>query len=215
VTDANSSQSVVRPAIPVVVRHGETAWNAGGQWQGWLDSPLTERGIQQARMAAEEIASLPVSAVFSSDAGRALDTARLIATHHGIEARAVVALRERNYGDYEGLTSAEIDVRFPGSRFELGRGETRETWRPPAGESMDEVRARLVPYLQELAETHAGKTVVLVTHSGIVRVLDGLARRQSLDEIWDRKPPNCCVYVVELRPGPELLVLKDFEPALD
>ena len=183
------------PATLIVVRHGETVWNAEHRWQGWLDSPLTARGEEQARRAAEALDGMALDHVYSSDVGRALRTAEIIVAGRGLAPEPVAALRERNYGGYEGLNREEIEKRYPGTRFREGT-DRRETWRPPDGETFEEVRARVRPFLAQAVARHAGQTVLMVTHSGTVRVIDGMVRGCSLDDIWHRHPPNACVYVL-------------------
>jgi broad specificity phosphatase PhoE len=121
-----------------VVRHGETRWNFEGRWQGWQDSDLTETGRQQARQAAELLGDSGAHVIYSSDAGRAKETAGIINVTVGAEIKLDAALRERFYGEYEGMTSDEIVGKYPGTRYEVGR-DRRDTWRPIGGESLVEV----------------------------------------------------------------------------
>lgn len=118
---------------------------SGFRWQGWQDSPLTDLGIAQANEAAAELRDRAIDHAFTSDAGRAIQTAAIVAASHGSTALPVYELRERNYGGYEGLTSVEIEERFPGSRF-TPSCDNRETWRPPDGETLIEVRERVFAF---------------------------------------------------------------------
>lgn len=206
--DSPRTNRTKEPVTLIVVRHGETVWNAQHRWQGWLDSPLTPRGEEQARQAAEVLRQWPIAHIYSSDTGRALRTAEIIASGRGLATQPVAALRERNYGGYEGLNREEIEQRYPGTRFREGT-DRRETWRPPDGETFEEVRVRLRPFLDEVIRRHAGQTVLLVTHSGTVRVVDGMVQGRCLDEIWHRHPPNACVYVVRAWPGGRFQIVRD------
>ncbi|MBX7247370.1 MAG: histidine phosphatase family protein [Candidatus Sumerlaeaceae bacterium] len=202
-----------KPTTLIIVRHGQTIWNAQGRWQGWQDSPLTELGIEQAQTAATELRDYAVDRAFTSDAGRAVQTAEILAAPHGLIAIPVPELRERNYGGYEGLTSVEIEERFPGSRYTAGR-DTRENWRPPDGETLSEVRDRVAPFVENLVRDFPGQTLLLVTHSGVVRVFDSICSGKSLDEIWSRQPPNACIFVLKALVG-HLEVERDFLPATE
>src|SRR5207302_10768657 len=103
----------------LLVRHGESEWNAVGRWQGWADPPLSELGQRQAAVAARAVGA--VDAIVSSDLQRASQTAAIIAGELGIGPVVVdVALRERAAGTSTGLTRDEIDEQFPGS---LANGE--------------------------------------------------------------------------------------------
>lgn len=192
-----------------VVRHGETRWNHEGRWQGWQDSPLTDKGRLQAQKAADELKDSGATLMFTSDAGRARETAQIIGTTLGLEARADSALRERFYGSYEGMTSGEIDGKFPGTRYEAGR-DRRDTWRPIGGESLVEVSARVMAFVRQLATEHPGETVVLVTHAGVLRVLDAVSSGEALDDIWDRVPGNCAIFELEASPSGDLRVISHF-----
>jgi probable phosphoglycerate mutase len=193
----------------VVVRHGQTRWNAEGRWQGWLDSPLTELGIEQAQAAADALRGVEMDAAYSSDAGRAMATAQIICEPHHLMVQATEALRERFYGEYEGLNSEEIEARFPGTRYTEGR-DTRDGWRPPGGETLIEVAERVSAFLRELAALHGGQRVLLVAHSGVLRVLDMLSSGQRLEEIWDRAPTNACIFTLRGNLAGELQIVRHF-----
>ena len=105
----------------VIIRHGESTWNAEHRWQGWLDAPLTDLGREQARRRAHSLADagfLP-SVVHCSDLGRARRTADILAEVLGAPCRPHPGLRERSAGEWEGHTSDEIDERWPGMRDRL------------------------------------------------------------------------------------------------
>ena len=155
----------------ILVRHGETEWNLEGRLQGHRDSPLTPTGRAQVAAIAERIARLPVAALYSSDLGRARETALRIADRTGVSPRYDERLRERWLGIFEGLTEPEIVGRYP-AEWSLFR-EHDPDWVVPGGESARERSERTVSFLDELAARHLGETVVAVTHGG---VLDGLFR---------------------------------------
>ena len=97
----------------LLIRHGETLWNQQGRMQGQNDSPLTPTGLEQARKLARRLKDVAFTALYSSDLGRAHQTARCIADATGHEIIADRGLRERSFGIFEGLTNAEIQVRHP------------------------------------------------------------------------------------------------------
>lgn len=101
------------PTRLLLLRHGETAWNAETRIQGQLDIALNERGLWQAERLAQALAGEDLAAVYSSDLLRAHATAAALARHHGLPVLADAALRERGFGRFEGLTYAEIEARFP------------------------------------------------------------------------------------------------------
>src|SRR4051812_19585817 len=102
------------PVRILLARHGETVFNIEGRWQGQADSPLTERGRAQARELGRALASEPIAAVYSSDLGRAADTARAVAEPHGLKVITDERLREIHVGEWTGKGRAEILAGWPG-----------------------------------------------------------------------------------------------------
>lgn len=154
----------------LVLRHGETAWNAAQRIQGHLDEPLNERGRWQAERLGDALRGEGVTHVYSSDLARARGTAEALARAVGIaEVRTEVALRERAFGLFEGLTYAEVEQRWPD---DLRRWRTREPgFAPGGGESPEVFYARCVPCAADIAARHPGGTVALVAHGGVLDCL--------------------------------------------
>ena len=143
----------------LLVRHGETDWNLERRVQGHTDRPLNEKGQEQARTLAEQLHGESIDAVYASDLERARETARPTADAHGLEVQLLPALREKNFGTWEGLTDIEIRERFP----DAAGGAWGDA------ETTDEVAARVLEALREIAERHPGGTVLVVTHGGPLR----------------------------------------------
>jgi probable phosphoglycerate mutase len=155
-----------KEATLILVRHGETTWNAEGRVQGHSNSPLNERGRQQAQRVAQHLAKLKVQVIYSSDSTRARETAELIAATHRLPVMASEELRERNYGVLEGKTLAEA-ARTQGTWF-LTWQENRHN-APPAGESQQQMCERIMEAIRKVATAHAGQTVVVSTHGGPIK----------------------------------------------
>lgn len=162
----------VTAARILLVRHGQSTWNAAARWQGRADPPLSDVGQRQAAAAADAIGA--VDAIVSSTLQRAHHTAVILSEFIGIgPVHLEPRLVERDAGAWTGLTMSEIDERFPGDR---------EAWRTPAGfESDDTLLERVLPALVELGEAFVGGSVVAVTHGGVIfaltRHLTGQATR--------------------------------------
>jgi probable phosphoglycerate mutase len=150
----------------IIVRHGETEWNIAGIRQGHLDSALTGKGIAQAKALAARLAREEFTMIYSSDLGRAVQTAKEISqvTHHEIVTDA--QLRERHLGIFQGLNADELTEKYPEERRQF------RTMGPdyiiPGGESMRQQVERNVSYLNGLAAKHQGEQIVVVTHGGVV-----------------------------------------------
>ena len=162
----------------VVLRHGETAWNADLRIQGQIDAPLNERGLWQAARLAEALHGEGLSRVYSSDLQRARRTAEAVAAAAGVRSVGLDArLRERGFGLFEGRTYAEAEQRWPD---DMRRWRQREAdFAPQGGETLEEFFARCVPAAAAIADRHAGESIALVAHGGVLdclyRAATGLA----------------------------------------
>ena len=158
----------------LLVRHGETEWNRERRIQGRFDSPLTERGIAQARAIGRVVQKLPEAAsarIVASPLGRATRTAEIIAQHLPVwpELRVDDRLREISAGSWDGLTFRDIELCAPGT-FD-GDGRYEWNFRAPGGETYDSFAVRVAEWLSEAV---AAPVVIAVTHGIVSRVLRGL-----------------------------------------
>lgn len=153
----------------LLVRHGETAWNADARVQGHLDIALNDRGRAQARRLAHALMAEPVDVAYSSDLARALETARATADATGAPLIVVPALRERHFGAFQGRRFADIDAEQPEQAARWRRRDP--SWAPPGGESLLSFRERITQAVHALAARHLGGQVALFTHGGVLDVL--------------------------------------------
>jgi len=151
----------------ILLRHGETAWNVEGRYQGQLDSALTPTGLAQARALGSRLAGAQLSALYSSDLGRARQTAELIAETTGHEVRTDVRLRERHFGIFQGLRKAELKSLEQYRLFKAGGSDHVI----PEGESAQQAADRSNACLEELAARHVGGDLVVVAHGGTLSAL--------------------------------------------
>jgi probable phosphoglycerate mutase len=136
----------------LLVRHGETDWNADGLLQGHTDRPLSDFGRRQARQLAEELEGEPFDAIYASDLARARETAEIAGERLGLPVAVDADLREKDWGTWEGLTAVERD------RVEF------------VGESTEAHQERMLRALRRIAERHPGDgSVLVVTHGGSMR----------------------------------------------
>ena len=158
----------------LLIRHGETAWNAEHRIQGQLDIPLSPLGVLQSARLAECLANEPIDAVYSSGQSRAWLTAAPLAARLGLEVIAEPRLRERSFGIFEGLTLDEVAERYP-PEFKKWR-ERDPAWRPEGGESGQQLIDRVLSAVSDIGIKHPSQTVVLVSHGGVLDVLYRAAR---------------------------------------
>jgi probable phosphoglycerate mutase len=172
------------PTRVIAIRHGETAWNVEARLQGQIDIPLNERGQAQALRAARSLADEKPDVVVTSDLSRAHATASVIATLNACPLILEPGLRERSFGSFEGLTHSEVAQRWP---------EQSQRWRsrdpdfaPGDGESLRVFFDRCIAATLRVVEAHAGKTIILVAHGGVLDCLYRAATRVDLDapRIW-------------------------------
>ena len=146
-----------------LVRHGESEANAAKRYAGQTDSPLTERGREQARAVAAALRAVHFDRVVSSDLSRARDTAEIIASEHGLRVEVFPELREIHVGEAAGRAIEDAK-----QRFDWGPGRFTQ-W--PGGESLEEVRDRVVSALERIVAASPGKTICVVGHGGVTRIL--------------------------------------------
>ncbi len=179
------------PATLLLIRHGETAWNAEHRIQGSLDIPLSATGIWQAGRLAERLAAERIDAVYASDLARAWLTAEPVAARLGLEPRADVRLRERCFGVFEGHTLEEIAARWP-AEFAAWR-ERDPAWAMPAGESGAAFIERVNAALHDIARAWAGATVAVVAHGGVLDVAYRTARSLAWDAPREHVMANAAI----------------------
>ncbi|WP_430782219.1 histidine phosphatase family protein [Actinoplanes sp. G11-F43] len=150
----------------IVWRHGNTDWNASSRFQGQADIPLNELGRRQAADAADLLARLSPDVIVASDLSRAYETATALATRTGLDIRPDQRLRERFFGEWQGLTTDEIRATHPA---EHARWKAGDDDLGCGVESLDDLGKRVGDGLQDAARLAPGGTVVVASHGGAAR----------------------------------------------
>lgn len=179
----------------ILLRHGESVWNADDRFAGWTDVPLSEVGRKESAGAGAQLAGsgfLP-DVAHTSLLRRAISTAAIaldVADRHWIPVRRTWRLNERHYGALEGHGREEIRARYSDEQFMAWRRSYSVA--PPAGESLEDVRGRLLPYWETAVATdlRAGRTVLVVTHGNVLRTLIGHLERIPPDALRDITVPT-------------------------
>jgi 2,3-bisphosphoglycerate-dependent phosphoglycerate mutase len=157
----------------ILVRHGESEWNAKGLWTGWTDIPLSEKGKKEAEAIAEAIHTIPIDICYTSTLSRAKETLTIILQFLGKNPPVIEnkALNERNYGDYTGKNKWDIKKKLGDEDF----AKLRRSWNYPVpnGETLKDVAARVYPFFKEviLPELLQGKNVLVAAHGNSIRAL--------------------------------------------
>ncbi|KWR85178.1 histidine phosphatase family protein [Pseudomonas sp. PI1] len=182
----------------ILTRHGHVDWIAPERFRGRAELPLSELGRRQAEALAQRIAeSWQPAAIYTSTLSRCVDTGAAIAQATGAPAQALDGLVDTDYGQWQGLTHDEVRQRWPEEhRLWLASPDMAMI---PGGESLADVLARGTRVLREVLHQHAGKTLVLVGHDSINRVLLLQCLGLPLSRYWRLKQDPCCinVFVIE------------------
>jgi len=166
----------------LLIRHGKTDWNAQHRYQGQIDVPLNHAGCRQAAALARRLQDEDLSAIYTSDLQRARQTAQEIATPHGLSVWTEPRLREMSFGDWEGLTYAQIQARGPEKMARWFADPVRVP--PPGGETLTRLAERVRAALDDIVRACANQTVALVSHGGTVRILLCAAMGLDLRAQW-------------------------------
>ena len=170
------------PVRILLVRHGETVFNVEGRWQGQSDSPLTERGLAQARELSRALAQEQIAAVYSSDLGRALNTAGEVARPHQLAVQTDTRLREIDTGRWTGKGRFEIDNEFPGGLEDWA--ERPSSMRLPDGETIEEAQARALAFFAERMPAHLDETIVVISHGAVGQAILVNAMGGTVSDLW-------------------------------
>lgn len=183
----------------MLVRHGETEWNAQRRYQGQSDVPLSELGVQQAKLVAERLAGHEIDAVYASDLKRAWETAQIIVEKNGLRVSSEPRLRELKFGILEGLTFDEAQEKYP-EMIAAWLSDFHQT--PQGGETIGLFNARVISLLEDLKRQHDEQTVLLVAHGGPLSELLRMVLELSPQKRWYLELENASLS--------EVLIAEDF-----
>jgi broad specificity phosphatase PhoE len=178
-----------------LVRHGRTDWNDEGRYQGQCDPPLNHLGRQQAREVARGLRDVRLAAIYSSDLRRAQQTAQALGKLTGLPVHLEPRLREIDLGAWAGQLVSTIRTAEP-ELFARWRGAPASA-RPPAGETVPELAARIVAVLDDIARTHPDAAVAVFTHGAAIAAVRCLVGGLPLDHIWIMLLENASWEVVQ------------------
>jgi 2,3-bisphosphoglycerate-dependent phosphoglycerate mutase len=188
-------------AYLVLVRHGESVWNALGQWTGWTDVDLSEKGHEEAREAGNLLKDIHFDAAYTSALKRAQQTFDEIKTVLGqqdLAPTADKALDERNYGDYTGKNKWQVKEQVGEEAFQ----KLRRSWDspPPNGESLKMVYERVIPYYEAniLPQLKEGKNVIIAAHGNSLRALSKYLQNIPDDKIATFEMPTGQPFVYQI-----------------
>ena len=184
----------------ILIRHGESLWNLENRFTGWIDVPLTEKGVQEAREAGEKIKGISVDIAYTSALSRAQDTLTHVMEVAGLDVPIIrnQALNERDYGDLCGLNKADTAEKFGAEQVHMWRRSYDVN--PPGGESLKDTRARTLPFFERaiMGDIRQGKDVLVVAHGNSNRAIIMALEELSPDEIVKTEVGTGVPYVYDM-----------------
>ena len=171
-----------------LVRHGQTDWNVAGRWQGHADVPLNAVGLAQAETVAGQLAGEGLQALYSSDLQRARQTAGALSARTGLPVCLDARLREIHQGEWQGLSVSEIEARY-GEAFRRRKLDSYNV-APPGGETVEQVRLRVVQAFEEIIARHSGDRVAVVSHGFALAVAQVHYQNRPIQQAWELIPAN-------------------------
>ena len=188
-----------------LVRHGQTAWNKEEIFRGRTDVPLDETGLKQAELAGEYFKGLEIHGIYSSPLARAWQTAQKIASRHSHQVQPLEGIIDMSFGNWEGHPHEEIRKMDP-ETYRLWREEPHRA-RLPGGESLDEVRVRAMAAVEEVIQANSGKTLVLVSHRVVNKVLVCGILGIDNSHFWQIAQDTAAINLIQHRKGRYVLSL--------
>ncbi|MCX6814963.1 MAG: histidine phosphatase family protein [Candidatus Aenigmarchaeota archaeon] len=179
----------------ILVRHGETEWNATGRVQGEADIPLNRKGLEQAKKVSARLKTEPIDIIYSSSMKRARQTTEAIMKFHKVPIRYSNLLRERKFGKLGGMPNEEY------RRIREKEGIEFHLFRPPGGENYVDLQKRVKKFLAMIRKEHGSQTVVVVSHGGVIRTIITILTKRPLANVHEIEQHNASINVIELRSG--------------
>lgn len=184
-----------------VTRHGQTEWNIERKMQGHLDSPLTQRGMDNARLLGSHLMDVRFSHVYSSPLGRARQTAELIVGDRPLEITLSPDIQEMGFGIWEGHCSDELSQLYPEQYDNFWNHP--EKYKPlEGGESFEQFKSRVNGWLNEITLDHPDENILVVTHTCVIKELYSIINKLPLKDFWaDPRIHDTCLSIIEVKNG--------------
>jgi phosphoserine phosphatase len=190
-----------------LTRHGETIWNTQKKMQGWKDSPLTDKGIKQARQLADRLSNVTLDGIYSSTSNRAIATAEIIKGERSIDVMKLDSLRELSFGCWEGKTFEENEKDTP--------EEWLTFWEKPhlfssgTVESFNIVQQRMVEAIESIVKRHPSENICIVTHGIALKLLMNYFENVPLENLWSTPViPSTSLSLIKMSEGNSEFLLK-------
>ena len=189
----------------ILIRHGETDWNTKQIFRGRKDIPLNEVGLAQAKAVGVSLSDIQIDAIYSSPLGRALETAKVLAESRSLEVELEEGFIDIDFGKWQGITHEKVKEEYE-SLYEMWlKNPQMVTF--PGGESLKDVRTRSMEALEKVIKKHPGKTIAIVSHRVLNKVLLCSVLGLELSHFWYIKQDTCAINRLEYKDGKFYLTL--------
>ena len=188
-----------------LVRHGQTAWNKEEIFRGRTDVPLDETGLKQAELAGQYFKSMEIHAIYSSPLSRAWQTAQKIAQIQTVKVEPLEGILDMSFGDWEG--HAHQEIRKMDNETYRQWVESPHLVKLPGGESLDDVRGRAMAALEEVLRKHSEKTIVLVSHRVVCKVMICAILGLDNSHFWQIAQDTTAINLIQYKKGKYILSL--------
>lgn len=183
----------------ILIRHGQTEWNADGRYQGQSNVALSDIGRTQAKFLAERFPVKHLDAIYASDLDRARETAECVGEKLGVLVRPEKAFRELSFGDWEGLTYQQITARWPEESHKLFTAP--DELEIPNGETFQALQKRALSKINELCKEHVDQTIGIFAHGAINKTILAGLMHIPLHYLWSLRQDNTAVNILQLDDG--------------
>lgn len=180
-----------------IVRHGETQWNKEGRMQGWKNSNLSEKGVENAKKLGQNLKGISFDYVYCSPLGRAVETANYILGEEKSEIILNDNLREMSFGIWEGMMHDEVEKLYPEEKYNLWNKP--ELYKSMEGEDFHQVIERAEKFLKDISENKVGENILIISHAILIKAIYAVIKSYHIKEFWN--PPfmqDTCLTVVEV-----------------
>lgn len=190
-----------------ITRHGETKWNIQGRMQGWKNSDLTEKGIENAKRLGISLKKINFDCIYSSPLGRAIETANYIKGDKDTQIIIKDSLKEMGFGLWEGMEHSKVEELYPEQRFNFWNKP--HLYRAVDGESFEELLFRARQILNEIINNTSCENILVVSHAGFIKAIYAILKNYSLEEFWN--PPfmtDTCLTILEVENNKISIILE-------
>jgi probable phosphoglycerate mutase len=180
-----------------ITRHGETEWNREGKMQGWKNSNLTQKGIENAKSLGGSLKNIDFDFIYCSPLGRAVDTAKCIRGSKETKIITNESLKEMGFGSWEGMEHSKIEELYPEQQSNFWNSP--HLYKPVDGESFEELLNRARKALNDIISA-GGENVMVVTHAAFIKAVYTVVKNSPLQDFWGQPfMYDTCLNIIEVR----------------